>query len=222
MRDIRKTASYFEKYLRQEHSRAQKREEQLAACDDVEKRQRIYLSLLGYRMNILAASFSSGSDKKELTSLFNAACIAAEHAQQLSYENALILLSFAVMLEQTEPAKSLVQKINCAFADDKLLLYICQYIDCGKAEWRGDFLIPEIYASLDAVFAAETSAQKEKAALNYLDGWYERCKNCAWYNTLSSKFDTYTGYWSFESAAIAKILQLDISRLKKNEYFPVL
>ncbi len=31
---------------------------------------------------------------------------------------------------------------------------------------------------------------------------------------------SYTGYWSFESAAIARILKLDEQVLSKSEYYP--
>lgn len=37
---------------------------------------------------------------------------------------------------------------------------------------------------------------------------------------IKSKFDTYSGYWSYESGAIAKVLQLDDEVLKNVPYYP--
>jgi hypothetical protein len=34
--------------------------------------------------------------------------------------------------------------------------------------------------------------------------------------------DTYVGYWSFESAALAKVMGIDENKLKGNEYYPLL
>ncbi|MFJ1118057.1 PoNe immunity protein domain-containing protein, partial [Bacillus thuringiensis] len=42
----------------------------------------------------------------------------------------------------------------------------------------------------------------------------------AWYDAHENKHDNYSGYWSFESGAIAKILKLDDSTLKDSSYYP--
>ncbi|MEH7450841.1 PoNe immunity protein domain-containing protein, partial [Bacillus toyonensis] len=42
----------------------------------------------------------------------------------------------------------------------------------------------------------------------------------AWYDAHENKHDIYSGYWSFESGAIAKILKLDDSTLKDSSYYP--
>ena len=72
------------------------------------------------------------------------------------------------------------------------------------------------------MIGAEDRAAKEQAMLIYLSGWYAQCKDCAWYDTENNPNDVYYGYWSFESAAVAKIYGLDPTICAQSPYFPVL
>ncbi|SHG93253.1 PoNe immunity protein domain-containing protein [Chryseobacterium vrystaatense] len=56
---------------------------------------------------------------------------------------------------------------------------------------------------------------------NYLDkNWYKRMKPTYWYDNDKNKNDVFFGYWSFESAALVKILVLDNKPLKDQQYYP--
>ncbi|WP_239352099.1 PoNe immunity protein domain-containing protein [Snodgrassella communis] len=56
---------------------------------------------------------------------------------------------------------------------------------------------------------------------NYLEkDWYKSMKLTYWYDNHKSKADTFFGYWSFESGALAKILGLDDTALKDQPYYP--
>jgi len=56
---------------------------------------------------------------------------------------------------------------------------------------------------------------------NYLDkNWYKRMKPTYWFDNDKNKNDVFFGYWSFESAAFVKILGLDDSTLKEQQYYP--
>ena len=44
--------------------------------------------------------------------------------------------------------------------------------------------------------------------------------NTGWFDNHKNQQKLYYGYWSFESGAIAKILQLDDSSLKDAPYYP--
>ena len=50
--------------------------------------------------------------------------------------------------------------------------------------------------------------------------WYKANVDVGWYDSHKSKVDVYTGYWSFEAGAVAKILGLDDSSLKDQQYYP--
>ncbi len=49
--------------------------------------------------------------------------------------------------------------------------------------------------------------------------WYKEHKNAAWYNSHKSIHNTYFGYWSFETAAVVKIMGLDDSSFKDCIYY---
>ena len=50
--------------------------------------------------------------------------------------------------------------------------------------------------------------------------FYQRHKGFSFYDHHKSDNNIYYGYWSFESAAIADILSVDISPFENNKYFP--
>ena len=49
--------------------------------------------------------------------------------------------------------------------------------------------------------------------------WYKMNREMYWYNSHKDS-DIYLGYWSFESAALVKLLGLDDSILRDNKYYP--
>ena len=84
-----------------------------------------------------------------------------------------------------------------------------------------DFKFEIPYKSLYGVINAPN---KEEALLNlknYLTKeWYQGHNDTGWYNNHKSSEDIYNGYWSFESGAIAKKLELDDHILKDIPYYP--
>lgn len=222
MRDTRKTASYFEAYVKYEKNRIEHRCEKLSSCESSDKKVRINENLLLNRMNLLIASFSCGIAPDELRKLYQQACSTACEVNTLTYSDALTLASFSIMLDDSVSIQPLFEKFGKLFSADKLLSGLRTYTESGKATWTGDYNFPTPYAGLDAVIGAEDKAAKEQAMLIYLSGWYAQCEECAWYDTENNPNDVYYGYWSFESAAVAKIYGLDPTICAQNPYFPVL
>lgn len=68
----------------------------------------------------------------------------------------------------------------------------------------------------------EASKESKEVALKRLEKYLQK----EWYrhydgkDTHKSEWNIHTGYWSFESGAIAKILGLDDSSLKEQQYYP--
>lgn len=50
--------------------------------------------------------------------------------------------------------------------------------------------------------------------------WYDSNEDAGWYDTHKHRDDIYSGYWSYDSGAVAKILGLDGSSLKNVPYYP--
>ena len=218
MRDKRKNKDYYRAYLDYQYSRIEKKSAKLAEAEG-EKKQRVLVSLTGYEIDLLKAEFSYGSSKENLkTLLIRAMSIASENAN-VSFDDLLTLLSLTVMLEAGSDAKKLIDSKASSINDDRLLNFLSTYIENGKGDWDQSISLRIEYELLNDVF---TSDDKETALNEYLEKWYEAHSDYAWYNSHLRDTDTYCGYWSFESAAIAHVLNLDINVLKENRYFPCL
>ncbi|WP_081779669.1 PoNe immunity protein domain-containing protein [Pseudobutyrivibrio sp. MD2005] len=68
----------------------------------------------------------------------------------------------------------------------------------------------------------EAAPEERITILNeYLEKkWYKSNRQQYWYDSHKSANNTYFGYWSFESAAVMKILGEDDSLLKDQKYYP--
>ena len=74
------------------------------------------------------------------------------------------------------------------------------------------------YRPLFKIFSDSDNTAKTDTLKAYLKLWYKRQQLCSWYG--NHKKVNYFGYWSFESAAIAKIFSLPEQILSKNKHFP--
>jgi Domain of unknown function (DUF1911)/Domain of unknown function (DUF1910) len=62
---------------------------------------------------------------------------------------------------------------------------------------------------------------EERPALlaNYVNTWYKRMKRASWHNT--HKGEAYCGYWCFEAALVAMLLDVDDSAIADHIHYPV-
>ena len=218
MRDKRKDKEYYSAYLDYQYSRIEKKSAKLAESEG-EKRQRVLVSLTGYEIDLLKAEFSCGASKENLkTLLIRAMSVISENAD-VTFDDLLTLLSLAVMLDAGNDAKKLIDSKADFISEDRLLSFLSTYIKNGKRDWNQSVSLRKEYDALNNVF---TSDDKESALNEYLEKWYDAHSDYAWYNSHLRDTDTYCGYWSFESAAIADVLNLDINVLKEKSYFPCL
>ena len=218
MRDKRKDKEYYRAYLDYQYSRIEKKSAKLAESEG-EKRQRVLVSLTGYEIDLLKAEFSYGASKENLkTLLIRAMSVISENAD-VTFDDLLTLLSLAVMLDAGNDAKKLIDSKADFISEDRLLNFLSTYIKTGKKDWNQSVSLRKEYDAMNNVF---TSDDKESALNEYLEKWYDAHSDYAWYNSHLRDTDTYCGYWSFESAAIADVLNLDINVLKEKSYFPCL
>lgn len=216
MRDIRKNQDYFNAYLEYQYLRIEKKTAQLKESFG-DKKQRILLSLTGYEVDLLKAEFSSGASKDNLKTLLIRAIEIVKDYENITYEDLLVLVSLSVILNVEQDAKKLIQKNSKKIESDRLLKFITSFIEDGKGVWENRVSLVKEYSLLDNVF---NESDKEKAMLNYLNHWYENHSEYAWYDAHIRDTDTYCGYWSFEAAAILKILGLSCDKVKESEYYP--
>jgi len=217
MRDKRKDKEYYRAYLDYQYSRIEKKSAKLAESEG-EKRQRVLVSLTGYEIDLLKAEFSCGASKENLkTLLIRAMSVISENAD-VTFDDLLTLLSLAVMLDAGNDAKKLIDSKADFISEDRLLSFLSTYIKNGKRDWNQSVSLRKEYDALNNVFASD---DKEAALNEYLEKWYGAHSDYAWYNSHLRDTDTYCGYWSFESAALTKIMNLDITKVD-SEYYPVI
>lgn len=216
MRDIRKDKEYFDKYLDYQYSRIEKKTAKLEEADE-DKKQRVLVSLTSYEIDLLKAEFSVGATKDNIKTLLNRAVKVACEYENITYEDLLNLLSLSIMVNNKSEAIKLIKMHNEKIRNDRLLRYLSMYINDTKPVWNESIPLKKEFILLDEVINAES---KEDKLCDYLNSWYKNHYGYSWYNSHLGNEDTYCGYWSFESAAIAVILKLDENKLKDSEYYP--
>ena len=87
---------------------------------------------------------------------------------------------------------------------------------------KESYSIPNpLYASLRKAILEIDKEVAEKLIKHYLEKeWYQLHKDAGWYNSHKGDGKGYSGYWSFETAAVVKIKGLDDSTFRDNEYYP--
>jgi len=140
-----------------------------------------------------------------------------------SYFDLIEVLSHAILMnvgKENQDFACLLDKIKEADYNDYLVDRFIQYIDpswehnCQECLWKDTF------EPLKPVF----DSPKDEAITRIRDflqnEWYDIHADCGWYDTHKSMKTEYDGYWSFETAAIVKMLGLDDSTMKDQQYYP--
>lgn len=220
MRDKRKSADYFKSYIEYQADRIKKKSDKLSASiGDRAKTARINQSLIRFKADMLYAQFSRGAGRDDLIKYLEDTLETASVLDSLDYETLLNLLSISVMLDEKEDVFALIDKHDEIIHKDKLLNFLATYIEKGTISWDGILTIKGLYNSLNNI---ATSDNKEEILSSYLSGWYDNHRDFSWYDSDKSDKDTYVGYWSFESAAIASIWKIDDKKLSSNQFYPKL
>jgi hypothetical protein len=76
------------------------------------------------------------------------------------------------------------------------------------------------YEFLTKVLVAEPE-QRAECLVTYMKKWRNKTKALPWSDNLNGAEGAYFGYWAFEAALVAMILDIDDSALQDNRYYPV-
>ncbi len=227
MRDIIKTNDYFNRYIQKEMTKVMKREglinQVISQRGEDDSVRMARLSVLNYRTSILVASYSSGEDINTFKQLLSETI---NQIKKTSFTNRYVemlwFVSLGILLEiPNSEFEILIGIVDRDNLNDYLMgtLILSRNKNWKHPEKRVKFPNPynlflEIIEASDKLFA-------EKRLKQYLEKeWYKGHNDCGWYDTHKEKEDLYFGYWSFESAAIVKIMGLDDSSFKDNQYYP--
>ncbi|MGC7560716.1 PoNe immunity protein domain-containing protein [Pasteurella sp. PK-2025] len=188
-------------------------------------------AILMYQEDIMLATYSSGYDidtfNLEYTKVLEIMYEIWKHTG--GYTTMLNILSIAIILDLHEAQYKLYE----IFFDperkedfeikDHLLDFLFQQCSFGNKVHK-DFMIAKPYALLREII--EVSNTDKSKAVNKLKiylqkNWFSALKRQDLIQeTHKSPHGTHCGYWSFESGALVKILGLDDSILKDQQYYP--
>ncbi|MFC7364200.1 MULTISPECIES: PoNe immunity protein domain-containing protein [Bhargavaea] len=182
-----------------------------------------YLEVLYF--NKLIALYSAGRPLDEIRGFLPEVVGIMERAYTPSvnrnmdyYNECLWLMSIGIMLDIEEGLMNRIKRIAKIYQDhDKLMDFLMN----GSVSGKSHFLMDRPYAKLANVLMASDKDTSVMHLAQYLQNdWYPAHEGTGWHDTHAIDDFVYRGYWSFESGAIVKILDLNDSSLKDVPYYP--
>lgn len=132
------------------------------------------------------------------------------------------VLSLAILLDvssSNESMSELEEKIKKSGINDYLIDLFLSKIDNKWKRNAQTFIWEDTYQPLKEVAECSNGSEALSKLKTYLsDQWYDIHDECEWYD--SHKTSAFYGYWSFEAAALVKILNLDDKTLQNQDYYP--
>lgn len=177
----------------------------------------IYSSLL----DIAKALYSNGASKEDVNKAILDCIPAFENSFKFEfgfgqYDEMIWLISLAILCDiDLDDFKKITAVLKRDGANDKLLSKLIIYKQTDWEESSKDVIQQHPYAKAVDIKTADDI----KVYLNKV--WYEGHSDAAWHDThLNKKVNCYAGYWAWETAALAKVKNIDDSSLKQQKYYP--
>ncbi|WP_283750353.1 PoNi-like cognate immunity protein [Bacillus cereus] len=183
-----------------------------------------YLANFRYEMEDIRAKYSLGEDISVIEEEFHNAIYDLENtgSREIGYLSLIWMISLGILLEtdkkNIERLKKIVDKKNVNDAVIDFLLYAS---DIGYTKMTNRYYKENPYAKTREIIELAQTDKKEasKRLQTYMEKeWFKCHYDYEWKN--AHKEPGYVGYWSFETAALVKILELDDTSLKDNNHYP--
>lgn len=185
-------------------------------------------------LNLLKCEYSFGKSNDEIKNTYLEALDYMEKGWQKTdeefegnysvddYWDVLSMLSLGYILNiEQEKLDKLVALRNVVKSRDFLLDTLCNAIQSKPLPAQKEVLYGNKYDSLWEVLQAPTKEEATKLLHKYVKSdWYKKTQANSWHGRHNSTSDSYNGYWSFESAALVKLLNIDDSSFKGLKYYP--
>ena len=227
MRDFQKDKIYFSNFIKETNQRVIKFEKLLAELqksnpedDGLEMRGSIILAGI-YREKFIAL-YSSGEEiNNEMKEVYFKWLEKAEIVSndEYSYVDLLWLVCITVLLDLQE---ELSERLSAMAKKLKMNDGFIEYLLNPSAENLKNlsFFMAKPYSEWGKIVTAPDH-KKITLIKKYLTSkWYRSHDEEGWYDSHLSNENIYSGYWSFESGAMVKVLGLDDSELKDVPYYP--
>lgn len=141
--------------------------------------------------------------------------------RKYGYIELINVLSLAVLFGMNKNEISeLEERLISENFDDYLANVLVNKIDSTWSNNSIEFELEGVYDCLKPILDNNEKKNCESLKEYLQEKWYSIHSECAWHDSHKSSKSTYCGYWSFETGAIAKILDLDDSGLKNVQYYP--
>jgi hypothetical protein len=231
-----KDKEYFDEFIDFEKYVIDDFNNELKLDNDAAKESRLKAKICTSSYHLIIAMYSRGDSLTEIREFFSNNyvqdfCLGWEHHISGpgpdnipgvdTYYQALITLSLAILLNTEAPSFSrLVNVLDRTMKSDFLLDYMINYKEHGRK------LSDEVHYKSnfgDAVKAIKCGSKNEAETIlkSRLDkSWYKSFKHSYWYETHDHQHDVYFGYWSFDTAVIVKMLNLNEEVFKGQPYYP--
>lgn len=227
MRDKIKDKKYFEEYVNKEVKSIDFFIENTKGKELPEAGKRtLNVTLDKHLRNYFLGSYSLGEEIKNLVEIYinSVSKFTKSYNKDSFYVQMIWMLSIGIMLEiENTNFNKLVQLVEKDNPNDFLIDFL---INSKKHSWgisHSTFKFETPYKSLaEVINLSKTDKQKAVERLkHYLDKeWYKGHSDTGWYDSHKSKHNIYSGYWCWESGALVKILGLDDTILKDQQYYP--
>ena len=182
-----------------------------------------YTILINSYQKLINLSYSMGEDLEIIEDYYKKLLLyyAKMWDRKYGYIELIKILSLAVLFEiDKAEILALEERLIAENFDDYLVNILIKKIDSSWDKNGTGFEFPGIYNCLEEILNNNESTDCRLLKEYLLEKWYNIHKECAWYDSHLSSKNAYSGYWSFESGAIAKILKLDDGSLKDMQYYP--
>ncbi|EIT84446.1 hypothetical protein A374_15012 [Fictibacillus macauensis ZFHKF-1] len=183
-----------------------------------------YKMILNYATENIRAKYSMGADISSLEEDFFQGVDVLERMgeEKAHYLRLLWLLSLGILLEM-EPTyiEKIKKKVHQEHINDGVMNYLFAAYGIGETEVVAVYEKENPYAKTREILELATTDRKaaSKRLTQYMKKeWFQGHYDYEW--RTAHKRHGYLGFWSFETAALAKILQLDDSELEKSNHYP--
>lgn len=186
--------------------------------------QETYLTNFIYETENIIAKYSLGENIDTMEADFENAINSLENIgeREVGYLNLLWMISLGILLETDKTnitrLSKLVEKENI---EDFVIDYLLCASDIGWMKITNTYYKENPYAKVKEIIelSLKDKTEASKRMQLYMEKeWFKGHYDYEWKN--AHKEHGYVGFWSFETAAIAKILGLDDASLQKNNHYP--
>lgn len=186
--------------------------------------EKAYLDNFLSEMKKIRGKYSVGENFSSIEKDFYSAIINLENIgnRGVGYLNLLWMVALGVLLETDQQnMKRLAKVVEKQKMKDFVIDYLLCASDIGWTKINHAFYEEIPYSNTKKIIELAQTDKKEASDRlhTYMDEeWFQGHYDYEWKN--AHKRHGYVGFWSFETAAIAKILELDDEGLKDNIHYP--